>query len=193
MKKQGPQLDYLINRLADCPPEFMLQPKAGKNGKIDMSAVVTDFIRDLSPSPFPLITYSNFIKANKDINYLKLVLLCCWLLHDEWFTSKTGYAADSLKLLQEGLPPMAKIVKAEKFINDAERREELVRYCLMYLNLRPQGETKAHAEDRLKTMSSVARNKFIKDSVQVQKRLQAIRKAMAKKAAAEAASKATRE
>jgi hypothetical protein len=84
-------------------------------------------------------------------------------------------------------------VKADQFVLDSERREELVRYCLKMLNLKPSGETDIQAKDRLTTINSIERQKVIEQSKAAQKRTQEIRDAIAKKEAEEAASKWNRE
>ena len=76
---------------------------------------------------------------------------------------------------------------------DPDRREELARLCLKDLGLRPAGESLAQAQDRLNTLSSVERQRVIGAARQAEERTRAIRAEMARKARAEADSKAMRE
>ncbi|HNI89908.1 MAG TPA: hypothetical protein PKX55_17275, partial [Leptospiraceae bacterium] len=73
------------------------------------------------------------------------------------------------------------------------RREELIRFCLKELDLKPNGETDIHSIDRLTTINSIERQRVIEESKAAQKRAQEIREAIARKEAEEAASKWNRE
>ena len=88
---------------------------------------------------------------------------------------------------------MTELIQAPLFVSDPERREELARLALKALGLRPAGETGVEAQDRLTTVSSVERRRVILGTRNAQRRAAEIREAMRKKAAEEAAAKASRE
>jgi hypothetical protein len=54
MDSEGPLLEALTRRLADCPQEFLLEPRVGDGGVIDMAALVCDHFRAMGlPPPVP--------------------------------------------------------------------------------------------------------------------------------------------
>jgi hypothetical protein len=85
------------------------------------------------------------------------------------------------------------VVDAERFVTDPERREELVRHCLAKLALRPRGETDEQANDRRTSLDSVERRRIIEATRAAEERAREVREALVRKAAEEAAAKATRE
>jgi hypothetical protein len=96
-------------------------------------------------------------------------------------------------LLVEHLVEMSKLVQAPQLVADQDRREELSRICLKYLQLLPAGETQAQADDRLTTISTSERLRVIKEAQAAEARAREIREAMARKAAEEAAAHYSRE
>jgi hypothetical protein len=195
MNGEGPLLETLTRRLAECPADFLAEPRIGKSGAVHVDAVVSDLLRDLGGAELTAEQAVVFQSqdARKDRNRLSLVLIGCWLLHDEWFRKDKRFAAHAHALLSEGLTELAALVPAPQFASDADRREELVRWCLKQLGLRPAGESEAQAHDRLATLSTAERQRVIRAAREAEERARAIREAMAKKAAEEAADKWTRE
>jgi hypothetical protein len=96
-------------------------------------------------------------------------------------------------LLERGASELAQHTAVRKFLEDAERREELCRFALSRLELVPQGETEAQAADRLTSLSASERARVLAASRAAEERARAIREALAKKAAEESADKWTRE
>ena len=47
MPREGPPLETLTRRLAECPPEFLALPRVGETGAIHVDAVVSDLLREL--------------------------------------------------------------------------------------------------------------------------------------------------
>jgi hypothetical protein len=99
---------------------------------------------------------------------------------------------------------LAQVASAAAFVQDEDRREELVRLCLSGLGLVPDGETPNQAEDRLTALSSVARVRAVaaaKEKLRLAKeeaereeaRARQVREELARKAAEEAAAKGSRE
>ena len=194
MTEEGPILDRLTHRLAECPPEFLAEPRTGKSGGVHTAALVYDLIFDLCgiwPSPSFISHFSG--NAAPQRNWLRIVAISCWLLSDDWFCNQRRFDQHALKWLHNGLNGLADIVAAEQFVNDPDRREELARLCLAALGLRPAGESENSAEDRLKTLDSAERVRLIKATQEQQKRARQLREEMRRKEAAEAAARVNRE
>src|SRR5207253_2271349 len=130
---------------------------------------------------------------NADRNRLSIGLLLAWLLSDPWFREQPLQSADALKAFVETSAELAPHVAARKFVEDPDRREELARFTLARLDLRPAGESIAQAQDRLTTISTAERSRVMKAAREAEERSRAIREALARKAAQESADKYTRE
>ena len=98
-----------------------------------------------------------------------------------------------MAFLTAGAAELAALTQAPLFVSDPDRREELVRVVLRDLGLRPAGETRAQAADRLTTLNTAERQRVMVAARQAEERSEAIRAAMAKKAADEAAAQYSRE
>ena len=101
MKQEGPLLEALARRLAECPAEFLAEPRLGLTGSVQVAAVVADLIRDLGGAPLTneqaaiFQPQSSKRDRNRDRNRLRLVLIACWLLHDSWFCERQNFAAQA--------------------------------------------------------------------------------------------------
>jgi hypothetical protein len=201
MHYEGPPLQLLVHRLAECPDEFLAEPRASAQGEIFTPAIVADLLRaweaDIPQHVGQTFAYKpSNSDANEQRSWLQIVSIACWLLHDEWFLkhkSPGEYSQLLWILLSSKLDELSRVVDAKLFVSDAHRREELARFCLSVLGLRPQGETQPQAQDRLKTLDSVERQRVVLETRAAQKRAQEIREEMQRKAAEEAASRYTRE
>jgi hypothetical protein len=193
MTEEGPVLETLTRRLAECPNDFLSGPRdeSGK-GDIEVAAVVYDLLRELGGAPLTQQEASPFKLGSKhtraEENRLRVALVACWLLHDSWFRSRRRFAQDAYRLLAAGLDGLAELVQAAQLVADADRREELARLCLKSLGLRPAGETEAQSEDRLATLDSVEMSRVVREARAAEERARKIREEMARKAAEEAAS-----
>lgn len=193
LQQEGPALEYLLRRLSECPPEFVIS--AHDKTAVAPAAVVSDLLQDLgghlltpgSAAPFQLEP------NGKNRNYINIILIACWLLHDSWFRQQQRFAESAYNLFRNGLSELSKRITADKFIYDADRREELVRLVLQALELRPKGESPEQAADRLKTLDSIERERVIREAKKAEERAKELREAMARQAAIEAASKMPRE
>jgi hypothetical protein len=188
---EGPVLEALLRRLAECPPEFLAEPLLGGSGTVHVGAVVSDLLRDLGGAGLGGDDAKYFGGANskKNRNRLRTILVAAWLLHDPWFRARQKFAGAARKILEHGLTELSDVVQAPQLVSDSDRREELARLCLKGLGLRPAGETAAQAEDRLTTLNSAERQRVVRAAREAERRAQEIRDAMAKKAAEEAAAK----
>ena len=195
MKDEGPPLETLTRRLADCPSDFLAEPSIGSTGLVSVPAVVSDLLQDLGGQPLSAQQIAPFQSqdAKRDRNRLSLTLIGCWLLHDEWFIKQNRFANPARQFFTAGLAELSAVTPAQKFVSDPDRREELVRLGLKDLGLRPQGETVAQAQDRLTTLSSVERQRVVRAARQAEERARAIREALVRKAAQEGADKYSRE
>jgi len=185
VKAQGPPLQSLTHRLAECPPEFLEEP-----GKVDVAAVISDLSGLLGGAMLTGEQLAPFRTNSK--SSLRVALIASWLLADDWFRAQ-NVAGPAIQFLAGGLADIAAIVDAPRFVADPDRREELARLCLDVLGFVPEGESEAKAADRLNTLSSVERSRVIHETRVAQERVRQIREAMKKKAAEEAAAMYGRE
>lgn len=193
MSEEGPELASLLRRLTECPPEFLDEPRIGESGRVVVGAVVFDLIDDLGGLGAQHVDLPFTTADPAERNALRIVLVGCWLLHDPWFRARRDLGARAHAFLVEVPPRLAGVVDAEQLVTDPERREELVRSCLARLGLRPRGETEAQAEDRRTSLDSLERRRIIEATRAAEERAREVREALERKAAEEAAAKATRE
>lgn len=189
--------------MAETPADFLAEPLVGKTGTVNVAAVVHDLLELLtrgasSPKPDPTIELADLMPfvgkdSTQDRNRLSITLILAWLLADRWFAG-AGLSRDQLlSLLRDDAAALAEQIAAPKFTNDPDRREEMARFALARLGLRPAGESEAQAQDRLTTLSSVERARVLRASRRAEERAAAIRAELARKAAEESADKWTRE
>jgi hypothetical protein len=195
VNEEGPLLESLTRRLAECPAEFLAEPRIAASGVVAVPAVVADLLRDLGGPGLDPKQAAAFqgTDRRKHRNRLQCILVTCWLLHDGWFRARPQFAPVARKFLADGLDDLAGLVLAPRLATDPDRREELARLALHALGLRPAGETADQAQDRLTTLSSVERQRVIREATAAEERARKVREAMAKKAAEEAAAKYMRE
>ena len=194
MLSEGPVLETLTHRLAECPADFLAEPRIGTSGVVEVAAVVADLARDLGGPGLTQAQAAVFQPrdARQHRNWLGLVLIAAWLLHDPWFRQQ-HLAGRAVDFLTGGLTQVAGLAQAPRFVADPDRREELARLALHHLGLRPAGETEAQAADRLNTLDTVERERVQRAARHAEERAEGIRAAMAKKAADEAAAQYSRE
>jgi hypothetical protein len=191
MKDDGPLLEALTHRLAECPPEFLLNTGPSDPRAIDVVAVVADHFRALGSWMPPMHELRPLVQITTAdaVNRLRIIAVTTWLLHDEWFLARPQLAAAMWSVLSRDLTYMAGLVKAEDVIRDPDRREELVRVVLMCLKLRPRGETDQQAIDRFNTLDSAERLKVVRETRDAEERARKIRERMAAEAAKAAAAR----
>lgn len=188
MKREGPALAVLQRRLAETP-DLILQ--ADENA-VPTLALVHDLLWRHYPSLHVrhLVNYSGVSARN---GWYAITRLLCWLLGDAAFDGH-DLAFDKLqRLLTEGARELQASGAAHHYVQQADRREELIRMTLAQLDLRPAGETLAQAQDRLAAVSAGERGRVIEAARQAELRAREIREALARQAAQEAADKWSRE
>lgn len=191
--EEGPILESLTRRLAECPADFLAEPRDGSGeGAVHVAAVVYDLLLHLGGPPLTKEQLAAFEfknrKSKEDRNRQRVTLVASWLLHDPWFLYRGRFAARAYIFLIEGLKDLANLAQAEALVADPDRREELARLCLKALDLRPAGESDAQAEDRLATLDSVERSRVVREARAAEARARQVREELARKAAEEAAS-----
>lgn len=194
MSREGPALEPLLRRLAETPPDFQAEPRVGAHGRVHVAAVVADLC-DRIGIEVPPGGLDRFAPqgARADRNRLAIALLQVWLLAGDELAAAGLDGAGVFRALVDGAAELAPHTPAPRFIDDPERREELVRHLLARLGLRPRGESEAEAQDRLTSLSAAERARVMAASRAAEERARKIREALAKKAAEEAADKWTRE
>ncbi|HEY3449198.1 MAG TPA: hypothetical protein VGK67_22770 [Myxococcales bacterium] len=164
--REGPAIEALTRRLAECPREFLAEPRLrGKSEGVSVAAVVSDLLEDLG-APGPLSEKGAAAweqPKSQDRNLMRLTLVACWLCHDRWFVEDRRLAEPARHWLGSGLRPLAELVAADLIVADPDRREELARLALSALELAPKGETVEVASDRLKALGSVERARIIRE------------------------------
>ncbi|HSI82514.1 MAG: hypothetical protein ACAI35_20935 [Candidatus Methylacidiphilales bacterium] len=257
MTNEGPHLEGLLRRLAECPPEFQLAPwleNLGKTGQgtVHVDALVRDWLYDAGMEPLAQHEAARYRtvtikpKATTELtattasvplagaptdtgakskakdkakekakdkesdkekleqtalaanapaitSWLRLVSVSIWLLSDQTFLKCKAQRASVLAFLNTELDEVAQVSDAALYVTDGDRREELVRRALRAFSLRPARESRDHANDRLTTLDSVELRRVAIAARQAEERARAIREAMARKAAEEAAATYNRE
>jgi hypothetical protein len=195
MEREGPALEVLLQRIATTPEDFLLAPqsgkKAGKKSGVVVEAVVLDLLRDRGSVAGLLALEQQLRKANQAAR--SVALLLCWVLGDERM-ARSEFEAETVNcLFADGAPQLAEHTRAAAFVSDVERREELARFVLKRLGMRPLGESVAQADDRLTSLSAAERARVLEASRAAEARARAVREALARKAAEESADKWSRE
>ena len=190
--RQGPAIERLTRRLAECPAEFLAEPRLrGKPEGIHLDAVVADLLDDLGAHG--LLTDADAaaweLARAQDRNLMRLTLVACWLCHEPLFLDARTFGPFVRKWLSSGLRPLAEIVAADLFVSDPDRREELARALLDALDLAPEGETAEVAADRLKALNSVERARVIRKMQQQQALARKLQKKMEEDKARQAAAR----
>jgi hypothetical protein len=192
--REGPPLEPLLRRLAETPPDFLAEPRIGKQGRVHVPAVVGDLCDRLGrPVAAEALAPFAGADARKDRNRLGIALLHAWLLAAPELAASAREAEGLPALLAEAARELAPHTPAPRFVEDPERREELVRHTLARLGLHPAGETATQAQDRLQSLSAAERARVLAASRAAEARAREIRAALARKAAEESADKWTRE
>ncbi|HEY9724442.1 MAG TPA: hypothetical protein V6D47_20735 [Oscillatoriaceae cyanobacterium] len=193
--RPGPSIEHLTRRLVDTPPDFLAEPRLTGGGEIHVEAVVGDLLEALAgrrPNSGPL--RGAFGPASGEArNYYRLVLIACWLLHDEAFLGKGDLAEAAFAWLHLPLRQLAQLAEAELFVRDPDHREEFARLALKALGILPAGETEKQAADRLSALDTVERERLRQRTAEDRQRKQELTQALREKAEREAASKLSRE
>lgn len=188
--EEGPMLEGLLRRLAECPPDFWETCPADELAQAAKHAlaIACDQMRAVQAG-LPVKEFATKLAVESG-NHAAAVAVTAWLLHDPWFVLRPQL----LPLMQSlycsrRLRQLASMVLASRLAADPDRREELVRVCLDELGHRPAGETVEQSGDRLTTLDSVERQRVLKATRAAEQRARDVREAMAKARAQESASR----
>lgn len=188
----APSIERLTRRLAECPAEFLLEPRTEltPDGKVEVEAVVDDLLVELGLAEGLGEDECARLRgaAEGERNWLRLVLAGAWLCGDPSLRP-VDRPRELVRWIMDALPPLARLVEAEQFVNDADRREELVRSVLDALGTTPAGEEPAQAADRLRALSTVERARVIEETKAQQERGRQLRKKLAEERARQAAAR----
>ncbi len=198
MEREGPVLELLMRRLAECPLDFQKQPldEAGV-GELDVAALVWDAVHELSGKIMQPTELAKFVldrrRSKQMLSHLQVTSAAVWLLYDPWFKGRAGVAEGVTKFLMHRLPEFATHVRFEELLSDIDRREELARLVLKSFGYRPAGETPTQATERWNVLDSVERARVLQAARKAEERARKIRDEAARKAAEEAAASYGRE
>jgi hypothetical protein len=131
--------------------------------------------------------------GKRELNRLQWILAACRVLWHPWLRGSAGPKNAIERLLVQELPGLAAVVPADSLFREEERREELVRRVLRAASQILPGESATETEDRLRQLDSVERHRVLAAAAEREQRARQVREEMARKAAAEAAAKVSRE
>jgi hypothetical protein len=191
-----PPLAEFLRWMTEMPDAFRGEPREATGGVVAVRAVVADLFETISkqrPEEALLIAFQPASMSKLERNRLRWVLAACHLLWHPSLRARGLDPAPLRKLLVQELSGLAAVVPADALVNEEERREELIRRTLNALGLLLPGETQEEAEDRLTQVDAVERQRLIREATEKEKRAREIREEMARKTAAEAAAKVSRE
>lgn len=206
MTIEGPQLATLLRWLGETPPPMRADDDAALS-RVSVRAVVHDLCETLfaeagadADADAAMSSVADLLDAMDPIpgdavtaNRLAWTLRFCWLLWNPGVRAQGSEAAALRRLFAQEVAELAAIVPVAQLELDADRREELVRRGLRAVGLRPGGETAAQAKERLRQVDSVEAHRLIKAAEDRERRARQVREELARKAAAEAAAKISRE
>ena len=204
-----PAVADLVRWLAECPADFLRPPRVriGTHdavGEVVVEAVISDVLRGAGAaglSDDDAVTLHSGLFSHlrhpldvaedglvgSPTNRLSGALIGAWLLSHPAFVGLVD-ADSALTFLSMTMAELMKIVLARRCVTDDDRREEMARLCLRDLSVIPAGETREQAQDRLSSLSSVERQRVLREMVAAEKRAAAVRAAMKAQQAREAAS-----
>lgn len=177
----------LIHHLKEYPMEFQqLVPDAGNVTII--RALVSDLYRaitgNFSASEPPL---KDLEIRYFDENTTRSIYLGIWFFHHHIFLSQPALLDSINTFLLRRLPALCFHVKHQQWLEDEDRSEEFIREALAGCGMLIDGETQAEAADRLDGLSTMKRQKVLKETNESLERMKAIRQKMAEQKAREAA------
>lgn len=197
MAEETVELSELLRHMAECPPDYRLpvlrsldtDSETVNTEKIYGPAILGDTLLSLGLK-LPSDEEANAMTdAGRTDNALSLSVITCYLFQSPAFRTVVTARKAILELVCGVLDPLARLVPPGAFVDETERREELVRNCLSYAGILPAGETQSQAKDRLIMIDSIERQKVIEKTRQAQIRAQKLKEEMERQRAREAASK----
>jgi hypothetical protein len=190
MTREGPPLELLLRRIAECPPE-LVDAVAVPDANF-VAALLHDAMEDACGTPPELGTVAVPARAlAADARLRRLAALAAWTLSGGLLREVSPSKAASL--VTDELAARAATLDAAVAVSKDDRREEFARALLAALDLRPAGESEADAEDRHDALDGRARRGLLARTRDSLRRVREIRAAMRRKAEEEAAARLTGE
>ena len=162
-------VDALCVRLREVPESF-LPPENSKLTPM-MKAFVSDTLLHISgqlPEAASKALTTVWHMARTSVAQTQCEqhdLLAVWLFNDTHFKrldgSVSSIQSSFLKLIEQRIKPLSRLVEVMSVVEDGDRREEFVRLCLSAMSLSIEGESEGQSVDRLQTLDSVARHQLI--------------------------------
>lgn len=184
---EGPAISQLHHRMTATPSDLLeLQ------GTQFLPALVHDLLYRYQKD----FSHELLQPFRENLNKCPWYKTCYLLLHlysDKSFVQCSMDVNKLVVALQEKSRELHAAGKNSIYVEDVDRREEFIRVALAAINLRPEGETKIQADDRLMMVSSFERKRVMEAAKAAEERAAQIREALARKAAEEAANKMSRE
>lgn len=191
-----PPLAEFLRWLNEMPEPFRAEPAELPDGAVPVRAVVADlyesWFNDRAGDDL-LDAFRPSATSKLERNRLRWVLAACHLLWHSELRRQPSDPTKFTKFLVQDLAALAAVAPVDALRTEEERREELIRRAFGTLGLLLPGESAKEAEDRLSQVDSVERRRLLKEAAEKEKRAREVREMMARKAAEEAAAKASRE
>jgi hypothetical protein len=187
--KEKQDLYALIHHLKEFPLEFQQLTDAG-NITITR-ALVTDLLRviggDFAAPDSKLPSLKDFEVRFFNENTTRSIHLGVWFFHHPFFLRQPALMDSISKFLLQRVPALCAHVKHQQWVEDEDRSEEFIREALQSCNILIDGETLEEAADRLDAISTLKRNRVLKETNESIERMKAIRQKMAEQKARESA------
>jgi hypothetical protein len=195
-----PPLAEWLRWIAERPPELRAAPEGLPGGTVRVRAVVADVLESLfgeAPDARLLAAFDAGAGSAAEASRLGWVLAAAHVLWHPALRADAaalaGKRSDIERMLVQELAGVGAAAPAAGLDADEERREELARRVLRAAGLGLPGESATEAEDRLRQVDSIERRRVLAGAAERERRMRAVREAMARKAAEEAAAKVSRE
>jgi hypothetical protein len=187
---QKQDLYALIHHLKEYPLEFQ-QLKHDAGNFTVTRALISDLYRaicgDFAVPEGKLPSMKDFEIRYFNENTTRSIYLGVWFFHHPIFLSQPALLDKINTFLLRRLPPLCEHVTHQQWVDDEDRSEEFIREALQCCNMSIDGETPDEATDRLDALSTLKRQRVLKETNESMERMKAIRKKMAEDKAREAA------
>lgn len=193
--KRPIHIPNLLRHMRRLPLEFLIPPRIGNEGRLSVAALVWDAYQDRgwTLSQNRLL---EFAMGFPNANFQGWIAVSLWGL--EWEGWEKPFPAQEKfeSFLENDLRLLADEEPVTDSMQSEERLEEWCRLSIRGFGFQPEGESSAEAEMRLEAVSSGMRRTVLAAAAATAaaaRRALDVQRALAKKAAAEAADKWTRE
>lgn len=186
----GPIVSDLIHHMKQCPREILQLSAHSETAVENCEALCNDVLRVVKRD---ILSPKLFFLGESTPELQKLLQICCWMISSPLLIPFLRDWKKVKLFLEKELEEVSKEVKSEKWIEDEERSEELIRLFLSYNSITPEGETKEEAIDKLASINTMQRVAVIRESAAAIARAKEIREKMAQQKAREAANVYSRE